>query len=223
MLRGLIPVLALVAISQTACITTDMQGYADRQLPQHPVQRMVALVAAPSALASSLQAGIVEEAKKRGVLAEDAFLIFPPTRTYSDAEIKAELARDGIDAVLVLTVGDTGVQKEYAGTVFYGNTVTSASAVGTATGAGSVTNLSMSGASVSTTTVTASPTYRYSRQTNFQARLVEASSGRALWVGSGQVQAGGLLFIGNGVSATSTAAAIFNDLQTKGLIGAVAS
>jgi hypothetical protein len=78
----------------------------------------------------------------------------------------------------------------------------------------------MSGSSSSTFTATATPTYHYSRQTAFQARLIEASSGRALWVGNGQVQAGGLLFIGNGANAYSTAASIFNDLQAKGLIRA---
>lgn len=218
MQRSFISVLALAAMTLTACVTTDMQGYADRQLPQHPVQRIVALVAAPVALASSLQSSVIEEAKKRGVLAQDALLVFPPTRTYSDSEIKTELARDGVDAVLVLTVGDTGVQKEYAGTVFYGNSVTSASATGMATSVGNMSNLSLSGTSNTTATATATPTYRYSRQTAFQARLVEASSGRTLWVGNGQVQAGGLLFVGNGVSATTTAAAIFNDLQAKGVI-----
>jgi hypothetical protein len=208
----------LSAVTLSACITTDMQGYADRQLPQHQIQRMVALVAAQPALASNLQSSIVEEAKKRGVLAEDALTLLPPTRTYSDAEVKAELARDGIDAVLVLTVGDSGVQKEYAGTVFFGNSVSSMNATGVGTTFGNTTNVSLVGTSSTTMTASATPTYRYSRQTAFQARLVEASSGRALWVGNGQVQAGGLLFVGNGANANSTASAIFNDLQSKGLI-----
>jgi len=152
-----------------------------------------------------------------------ALLVFPPTRTYSASEVQAELTREGIDAVLVLTVGDTGVQKEYAGTVFYGNAITSSNANGMAMSGRNITNLSMAGTSTTTMTATASPTYRYSRQTNFQTKLMEAATGRTLWVGSGQVQAGGLLFVGNGVSATSTATAIFNDLQSKGLIGAAAS
>jgi hypothetical protein len=202
-----IPVVTLAATVLSGCITTDMQGYADRQLPQHPVQRMVALVAAPPSLVSSLQSSITQEAKKRGIPVEDALLLFPPTRTYSDAEVKAELARDGIDAVLVLTVGDSGVQAQYAGTVFSGN------ASGVSTG----------GMSNTTFTATATPTYHYSRQTAFQARLIEASTGRALWVGNGQVQAGGLLFIGNGANAYSTATSIFNDLQAKGLIAPAAS
>ena len=86
-----------------------------------------------------------------------------------------------------------------------------------------MTNVSLNGVANTTSSGTATPTYHYSRQTAFQAKLVEASSGRTLWVGNGQVQAGGLLFIGNGANAYSTATSIFNDLQTKGLIAPTAS
>ncbi len=177
---ALIPALVIGSGILSGCITTDMQGYADRQLPQHPIQRMVALVAAPPALVASLQSSVTQEAKKRGIPVEDALLLFPPTRTYNDAEIKAELARDGIDAVLILTVGDSGIQAQYAGTVFYGSSSGSMSATGTANTVGNMTNVSMSGISNSTYTATATPTYRYSRQTAFQARLIEATTGRAL-------------------------------------------
>lgn len=207
----------------SACVTTDMQGYADRQLPQHPVQRIVALVAAPGPLASNLQSSIQQEARRHGVVAEDALNVFPPTRTYSNAEVKAEFARDGVDAVLVVTVGDTGVQREYAGTVFYSSGTATTTAMGAANTFGNFTNASAMATTTGQATTVAAPRYRYSRQTNFQAKLIEASSGRVLWVGSGDVQAGGLLFVGNGVSSNSTATAIFNDLQSKGLIGGAAS
>jgi hypothetical protein len=223
MRRTLFAALALTAMALSGCVTTDTQGYADRQLPQHPVQRMVALVAAPGPLAANLQSSIQQEARRHGVFGVDALTVFPPTRTYSDAEVKAELAREGIDAVLILTVGDTGVQREYAGTVFFSSGTATTTAMGTATTFGGMTNASVMGTTTGQVTTTATPTYRYHRQTNFQARLIEASSGRVLWVGSGDVQAGGLLFVGNGVSANSTVTAIFNDLQSKGLIGSAAS
>ena len=98
-----------------------MQGYADRELPVRTVQRIAAYVVAPTALASSFQSSIAEEATKRGVVAEDAFVLLPPTRTYNDAEIRKVLAGSGIDAVLIINVGDTGVVKEYAGTFFRAN------------------------------------------------------------------------------------------------------
>ena len=79
---------------------------------------MAAYVVAPAALASSFQSSIAEEAAKRGVGAEDAYALLPPTRTYTDAEIRKVLAQSGVDAVLIINVGDTGVVKEYAGTFF---------------------------------------------------------------------------------------------------------
>ena len=42
--------------------------------------RIVALVAAPGALASSLQSSIEQEARRHGVFAEDALNMFPPNQ-----------------------------------------------------------------------------------------------------------------------------------------------
>jgi hypothetical protein len=215
--------LAFAALTLSACITTSMQGYADRELPQHPVQRIAILVSAPTNLAVSLQSNIAGQAKERGLFAEDVLLILPPTRTYNNTEIKSTLAKDGIDAVLVLNVGDSGVRKEYAGTYFYGGYSGTSNATGTATSFGNVTNISVNGTSSGTMSATAVPTYRYSRQSAFQARLLDASTGRTLWVGNGQVQAGGLLFVGDGASAGSAASAIFDDMHNKGIIGSAAS
>jgi hypothetical protein len=53
----------------------------------------------------------------------------------------------------------------------------------------------------------------------FKARLVDPATSRNLWVGSGEVSAGGRLFVGNGSSASSSASAIFDDLRAKKIIG----
>jgi hypothetical protein len=74
------------------------------------------------------------------------------------------------------------------------------------------------GSAYGTVTTTATPTYRYSRQTSFNAKLLDSVSSRNLWVGNGQVNAGGLLFVGDGASASSSVSAIFDDLQSKGII-----
>jgi hypothetical protein len=196
-----------------------MQGYADRQLPARPVSRIVAYVAGPNTLVSSIQRSIAEEARKRGIGADDALNLFPPTRTYSNAEVQRGLAANGIDGVLVINVGDTGVQQQYAGTILSGQYQGSSSASGTVNTFGNVSTLSMSGTSSGTMTATATPIYQYRRQTNFNARLLEPNTGRNLWVGNGQVNAGGLLFVGDGASSSSSVAAIFDDLQAKGILG----
>lgn len=59
----------LVAVSFTlsGCITTSMQGYADREPPQHAVRRLAALISAPGGLASSLETSVAQEAQRRGL------------------------------------------------------------------------------------------------------------------------------------------------------------
>lgn len=216
-ITSILPCLAAILLS--GCITTTMQGYADRNLPARPVQRIVTYVVAPTALASSFQSSVAQEAAKRGIGAEDAYSLLPPTRTYTDAEIRKILAESNVDAVLIINVGDSGVVKEYAGTFFQGQYSGSTDTSGTITRTGAFSNVALTGNSSGSVTGMSSPVYRHSRQTTFQARLIEPASARNLWVGSGEVSAGGKLFVGNGSSASSSASAIFDDLRAKGIIG----
>jgi hypothetical protein len=208
---------AFAALTLSACVTTSMQGYADREIPAQPLQRIVVYVAARGPLAATLQASIGEEARRHRVTADDALAILPPTRTYTDAEIRKTLDANRIDGVLVVNVGDTGVIREYSGTVFSATYSGDSTASGAAVGGA----ISLNGTSSGEMRGSATPTYRYSRQTNFNARLIDVKSGRNLWVGNGQVDAGGSLFVGDRTSANSATAAIFNDLQSKGLIGRI--
>jgi hypothetical protein len=208
------------ATSLSACITTSMQGYADRNLPTQPIKHIATYVVAPTALAVSFQSSIAEQAAKRGIGAEDAYALLPPTRTYNDAEIRKVLAESGVDAVLIINVGDSGVVKEYAGTFFQGDYSGSSVTSGTVTSNGNFANVSLNGNSSGTMTGMSTPIHRYSRQTAFKARLVDPSTARNFWVGSGEVSAGGRLFVGNGSSASSSVSAIFDDLSAKKIIGA---
>lgn len=217
--KRMLAVLGMAGLLLSGCITTSMQGYADRDPPARMVKRIATYVVAPVALASGLQTSIAEEVSKNGISSEDAYALLPPTRTYNDADIRKVLNGSGIDAVLIVNVGDSGVQKEYAGTFFQGQYSGTSDASGTMTRNGNVANLALSGSSSGTMTGMATPINRYSRRTTFNARLIEVASGRNLWVGSGQVSAGGKLFVGSGVNASQTAAAIFQDLRTKRVIG----
>jgi hypothetical protein len=199
------------AIGLSACITTSMQGYADLEPPPHPLQHIA--VFAPPALLPAL----ASEASKRGVLLEDARVILPPTRQYNEAEVRQAMAARGVDGVLVVNVtGDTGVQQQYAGTI--ANTSYSGNSSGNAMIVGNM--IYGSGMSSGTATTTSTPVYRYSRAIGFEARLSDPQTSRKYWVGSGQTQSGGSLFVGDAVNATNAASSIFNDLQSKGLLAA---
>jgi hypothetical protein len=183
-------IVAACATVLAGCVTTSMQGYADLDRPARPIEH-VAVVAPPALLAA-----LATEAAKHGLVVEDSNVIVPPTRQYKDAEIRQLLKMQGIDGVLVVSVtGDTGVQERYAGTILSANY------------------------SYGAMTAAATPTYRYSRTVAFQARLSDPNSGRNLWVGKGQTQAGGALFMADATSALDAASTILKDLQGKGLIG----
>ncbi len=211
--------LVFLAAALSGCITTSMQGYADRNLPTRPVGHIAALVLAPGALAANTQSSVREEATKHGVLVDDALVLFPPTRAYTEAEIRNGLLSRGIDGVLVIQIGDSGVVKEYAGTVFYGQYSGSSLGNVSITNFGNMSSGSFNGSSIGTMTAVSTPMYGYRRQMNFTARLLEPSSGRNLWVGNGQVSAGGLLFVGDRANASNLISAIFDDLHKKGIIG----
>jgi hypothetical protein len=210
--------LLLFATLLGGCIQTKMQSYADRELPQRPITRVVAYVSAPVSIANELQDSLSSQAAKYGIVSDNALYLFPPTRTYSQQEIQRDLAARGIDGVLLVNVGDTGIIKEYAGTFFSGTY--SARYVGGSeiTRQGNALNVSTVGFSNGSWSGSAEPEYRARRSTRFTAKLIEASSGRVLWTGEGQVNASGYLFVGDQAGASSTAAAIFEDLRAKKLL-----
>lgn len=219
------PLIIVVALGLTSCASTSMQGYADRVPPPNAIRHIASYVAAPGPLGGDMQASVSEEARKRGIIAEDALIILPPTRTYTDAEVRRALAERGVDGVLLITVADSGVVSQYAGTIFQGSYSGSLSANGTVMPMGNAATVSLNGTENGTMVGSATPTYRYSRHTEFTARLVDPTSGRNLWVGNGQVDAGGgrgilsRVMVTDRMSSSNSVGAIFKDLQAKGLIG----
>jgi len=215
----------LHALLLAACTSTTIQGYADRDLPAKSLQHVAAYIAAPEALASSMQASIAQEAQKRGVFVEDALNILPPTRTYTDAEVRKLLAERGIDGVLTINVADSGVISQYAGTIFNSYSSGTGSYNGTITNYGSgVATVNLSGTGNQSTFGTVTAVHAYSRKTDFTAKLIEPATGRNLWVGTGEVSTeGGKGLIGrltvtDSASSSHAVSAIFDDLQKKGLI-----
>jgi hypothetical protein len=193
------------------CVSTSMQGYADLERPARLVEHIA--VVAPPALIPALAV----ESPKYGLVVDDGNVIVPPTRAYKDAEIRQLLGARGVDGVLVVSVtGDTGVQHQYAGTIFSanysGDSSSHAMIVGKTISASGTSSGAMRGMSTSL--------YRYDRTVAFQARLSDPKSGRNLWVGGGQTRAGGALFMGDATSVRDAASAVLNDLQEKGLVGA---
>ena len=201
--------ISLFATCLTGCasVSTNLQAYADREAPAHSIQSIAALVVAPAPFVLAVQSSLADEGKKQGVVVVDALTILPPTRLYTDPEIKKALAAESIDAVLLFNVGNSVIQSEYAGTFFNGHAQSNSTVVGN--------SVQTSG----TVTATATPITRQFRETDFTARLLDPTNGRVLWVGTGQISAKGRLALADSVSAGSSVQAIFADLKGKKLIG----
>jgi hypothetical protein len=188
--------LALAGMMLSACALGSIQGEGSLPAPARPISRLVAYVSGPDSLAASFQANIAVEAAMHGLSAENALVLFPPRRAYADAEIRQDLAMRSIDSVLIINIGNIGVHREYAGTIFQGRSRV-------LSGAGEAAVASVNG---------------YPRETTFSARLLDGASGRKLWDGVGEVgpQSG---LISGGPTVSESVGQLFDDLQTKGVIG----
>jgi hypothetical protein len=100
-----------------ACTQTALDSYADRSPTSKQLKHIVAYVAGPAAVANEAQAGLTTEAAKHGVILDNAFYILPPTRPYSDGDIRRTFAASGVDGLLLIRVGRAPVIREYAGTL----------------------------------------------------------------------------------------------------------
>lgn len=201
---------AVCAAIVSGCVQSSIKGYADREPPARRISHIVTYVSAPLPVANALLTSVAYEARRRSIVAEDAFEIFPPTRTYSEPEIRRDLLGRGASAVLIIRVGDSGVVAQYAGTLFSGQY--------TATTTGLTTRGNWTG--------DATPVYRQSRTTEFVAQLIDPATNRTLWTGQGVVSAsgGGILgrmVVSDTVGPSNAARTIFEDLQGKGIIDSV--
>ena len=188
--------LALIAMALSGCGSALLQSETSPQLSPRPVRAIGAYVAGPNALAASFQANIAVEATRHGLTADNVSALFPPTRAYTNAEIRQGLAARSIDSVMIIRIGDAPGQRQYAGTILQERSV----------GSGGPTAAAIA-------TVNGNPT-----PSTFSARLVDVASGRKLWDGEGQIASGAYSLFANGTTVEDAVATLFDDLQDKGMI-----
>ena len=188
--------LALIAMALSGCGSALLQSETSPQLSPRPVRAIGAYVAGPNSLAASFQANIAVEATRHGLTADNVSALFPPTRAYTNAEIRQGLAARSIDSVMIIRIGDAPGQRQYAGTILQERSV----------GSGGPTAAAIAA-------VNGNP-----NPSTFSARLVDVASGRKLWDGEGQIASGAYSLFANGTTVEDAVATLFDDLQDKGMI-----
>lgn len=206
----LLPVLVLCG-----CVTTEIRDYSDTE---HAAQRTrsTAVIAETSdvGLAEAIEQGLQTDLAQHGVRTVRMQTLLPPTRAYTDKEVKNKLSRQGIDTVLAVHVLDSSESSQIIGLYSSGNA--HVNTYGTAYGIGNMAyGNAYSNISMNTTTT---PIRKFKRHTVAQTQLTDVASGQVVWRGQLETNAGGALFMSDSATASDLALRIVNALAQKGHI-----
>jgi hypothetical protein len=117
--------------------------------------------------------------------------VLPPTRVYSNAEIAQYLARDNIDGVLFIVLGDDRSASQYLGTTVSGSSTSITTQSGNVNLYG---NTALWNAASQTTTSqqsTATAAYQETRTAHAEIGLFDRVSGNIVWRGEMRVSGQG--------------------------------
>ena len=182
--------LALLAPLVAGCATTQITSVRDPQFREVNYKRII--VWAPFTdlnKRADAENAFAVELKLRGVDAATAFAVFPPTRTYSNDDINAGLAKDEVNGVLELSMTDFSVETTYVP----GKSTTTGSADVSGNSTGTLYGNSYSGYSSGTVnwtqTTRQDPGY-YINKPNvaFEVRLIDVATGGTAWLATSKTR-----------------------------------
>lgn len=183
-----------VFFSLSAFRHTDVEGHTDPDFRGYTFRTVV--VHLPNATLDFEQI-VVErlgkELRKRGIRMVLHENLFAPTREWDEATSAAVYREQGIDAGLVITIGNSG--------------------------SGSTPGMMMFNASTSAsgfTTGTISQGTMLNDYASFSIALIDTESRRTAWVGELDTRAGGLLFVGSKKTAKSLVNGLLRELEEAG-------
>lgn len=154
----------------------------------------------------SIEDTMVTELGKKGVIAVASMSLTPPTRTYSPEERAQVLAESDIDALIVIQIGDTGVETRYVP-----QTSTTTTTTGTATTYGE--NTTYQGQSHTTSSGGYNQSFPWAEMSTF---VVDLASGQKAWIASSHT--GGNAYASFNDIRTSYCKEIIRQLLTDGLL-----
>lgn len=144
--------------------------------------------------------------------------VLPPTRAYSDGEIREYLANARVDGVLIVALTDDQTASQYLRSIVSG----SASTVGTQSGRMSIygNNAYWSGVAQTNTSArtVATPVYGYRRTAFAAVGLFDRQTGNIAWRGDMRVSGQGALNVTDGVFISAASKEIAYRLKSAQLI-----
>lgn len=183
-----------------ACVTllsafrhTDVEGHTDPNYAGYTFRTVV--VRMPN-LSLSFERQVAERLGKalakrdiRMLLHDD---LFPPMRAWSPEEVRAVYERHGVDAGIVITLGNFGSQST-PGMIMYDATTYGGTTSGT------ITQVKF-----------------YSDNASFSIAIVDAESGDTVWIGELDTRGAGLLFTGQKSTANGLVKGLVREWKSAG-------
>ena len=195
----LLAVILVLPLFNTACVTTQVNGYTDNDFRGHKIKRIAVRAAnANFAFAQILENDMMAEFKDEGIEAASFLALFPPTRDLTNEQVARALRAKGYDGIMYINLLGSDSK---ATTIGYINT-------GSAYVYGN--SASFSGTSTAMTAIR--------RYTSTRATLYDVASGHKIWIADTNTNAGGLLYQSDDTQAESIAEEIVDSLHKSGHI-----
>lgn len=207
LLRGItsVVVLALASMVTQGCASTSMSDFVS---PDHDGRKfktiLVVVDSEDLGLRQQIESRACDSLAGCGARGLKSCEIFFPGREYQPEEYRSIMAERDIDAVLVLSRGESGFASQYVPesyhttTSAYGSSTTNAYASSSATRTGNVVQGSAYGTSRTTGQVTAQSTTTktggynvYKPWARFQVELIDLESGVVVWTAQGDSRGNG--------------------------------
>jgi hypothetical protein len=181
--------LLMVSLSASALRSLKVEGFTDPDYKGYTFRKAVILVQkASNDSRTQIEERLAKGLKDHGVEAVSYRSLFPPTRNWTADETNAVLAREQINAVVIVTVGASAASVIPVAT----QTFSHATVSGNAYDSGSSTRFNATGTSDSTSYNLVSA----HSAADFSAVLIDATTGHTVWYADITTKAAGTLFVG---------------------------
>jgi hypothetical protein len=201
----------------SGCVTTQVKGYTDSKYRGAIIGSVAVLANSQDVgLSEAIESGLESSLKQYGVRTVRSQTILPPTRAYTEQEIRDSLTGNGIAALLIVNIAGSETSSETIGYNTFGT------ATATTYGSAYATGYNSAYYSGSTGITGSSQTYavkRFDRNTIASSTLYDVQTGDVMWTSNSETKAGGALYMSDDTTGGDLAESIVKSLAESGHFG----
>jgi len=203
----------IIILIAAGCIKTQVRSYTDTKYTSYQIESVAILtISKDIGLSSAIEDSLSKMFTEANVVSVKSRDILPPTRGYSEEEIRNAFLSRGITSLIVVYVGGSSQTSQVIGQQTFGRAYTTASG-----SAYSLGNNAYGNATATTTSSESSfPIVGHKRDTIADTKLYDIASGNVIWTAQSETEAGGSLFMSDTTTGNNLANKIGESLKSKG-------